>query len=59
MLTVNGGRFNKKEASSACNTEEACSTLFSNQTTCCVFVQFSFEELDSIPRMEINSQQGE
>lgn len=58
MLTVNGGRFNKKEASSACNTEEACSTLFSNQTTFCVFVQFSIKEVGSIPRKEINRQQG-
>ena len=40
------------------NTEEACSMFFYNQTTFCVFVQVSMEELDTNPRMEINRQQG-
>ena len=60
ILNVNSQRWAlQQKRSIKCNTEEACSTFFSNQTTFCVFVQFSFEELDSIPRMEINRQQGE
>ena len=58
MLIVNGGRYNQKR-SIEYNTEEACRMCFSNQTTFWFFVQLSFEELDTIPRMEINRQQGE
>ena len=58
MLTVNGGRFNKKEASSAIQRKRVVCSFPNRQHFALLCREVSIEELDTNPRMEINRQQG-